>query len=40
MKYIKKFYAILEDPVLLKEQILDRCRGSDRLKEMMGDESE
>ena len=40
VNYIKKFYAILEDPILFKEQILDRCRGSDLLKEMISAESE
>mgnify|MGYP001819200908 FL=1 len=38
LTYIKKFYAILEDPALLQEQVLDRCRGRDRLEEMLNAE--
>ncbi len=40
ISYIKKFYAILEDPVLFREQVADRCRGRDRLEEMLADEEE
>ena len=36
LTYIKNFYAILEDDALFKEQILDRCRGGDRLEQMIG----
>ena len=36
--YIKKFYAILEDPGLFQELILDRCRGREKLEEMMNPE--
>ena len=35
INYIRKFYAILEDENALKEQVLDRCRGRDRLESMM-----
>ena len=35
VNYIKQFYAVLEDPVLMQQQILDRCRGRDLLDEMM-----
>ena len=38
VNYIRKFYAILEDPVMLKELVLDRCRGRDLLEEMMNPE--
>lgn len=38
--YIKKFYAILEDPALYKELVLDRCRGREKLEEMMNPEVE
>ena len=40
VNYIKKFYAILEDPALFQEHVLDRCRGRDLLKEMMSAEAE
>ena len=36
--YIRKFYAVLENPKLFKEQILDRCRGRDFLEAMMNPE--
>lgn len=36
LNYIKAFYAILEDDELFQEQILDRCRGLDRLEQMIG----
>jgi hypothetical protein len=38
--YIKNFYAILEDPKLFREQVLDRCRGRDRLEAMTSTEAE
>jgi hypothetical protein len=40
IKYIRKFYAILEDPALFQELVLDRCRGRDLLEEMMNAEPE
>ena len=36
--FVKKFFAILEDEAQFKEQILDRCRGSKLLEEMMAEE--
>ena len=36
LTYIKRFYAILEDEALFREQVLDRCRGRDRLEQMTG----
>ncbi len=38
--YVKKFFAILEDEVSLKEQVLDRCRGRERLDAMLAGETE
>ena len=35
ISYIKKFFAILEDRGQFQEQVLDRCRGRDRLEAMM-----
>jgi hypothetical protein len=40
VNYIKEFYAILESPTMLQEQVLDRCRGRDLLEEMMNVEPE
>jgi hypothetical protein len=40
LSYIKQFYAILEDEALFKELVLDRCRGSNLLEEMMAEEAE
>ncbi len=40
VKYIKEFYAVLEDPVLLQEQVRDRCRGRSRLEAMTSPEPE
>jgi hypothetical protein len=40
MNYVKKFYAILEDPALFQEHVLDRCRGRSLLEEMMSPELE
>jgi hypothetical protein len=34
--YIKNYFAILEDEVRFKEQVLDRCRGREQLDEMTG----
>ncbi len=39
LTYVKKFFAILEDKALFKEQVLDRCRGADLLEEMMAEEA-
>ena len=36
--YVKKFFAMLEDKVQFKEQVLDRCRGAKLLEEMMAEE--
>ncbi len=36
--YVKKFFAILEDEAKLKAQVLDRCRGRDRLEAMLAGE--
>lgn len=38
--YIRKFFAILEDPVLFRDQVLDRCRGREKLEEMTSAEPE
>lgn len=38
VNYVRKFYAILEDEAELQEQVLDRCRGRDRLEAMMAPE--
>ena len=38
--YVKKFFDILEDGAKLQEQILDRCRGRERLDAMLAEESE
>ena len=35
LRYVMEFFAILEDQRVFKEQILDRCRGADRLDAMM-----
>jgi hypothetical protein len=40
IRYLMEFFAILEDEGMLKEQILDRCRGSDRLDALMEAEEE
>jgi hypothetical protein len=40
LTYIKKFYAILEDPLTFRAQVLDRCRGRGRLDAMMNAEAE
>lgn len=37
--YLKKYFAILEDPVKLKVQVLDRCRGAEQLEQMMADDA-
>ena len=38
LAYVKKFFAILEDEKKLKIQVLDRCRGRDRLEAMLAGE--
>jgi hypothetical protein len=35
LDYLEKYFAILENPALRKEHILDRCRGRDRLEELL-----
>jgi len=40
LSYVKKFFAILEDETLFKEEVLDRCRGRDRLEAMLAAEAE
>jgi hypothetical protein len=37
--FIKNFYKILEDEAKMKVQVLDRCRGSEQLEEMLGAEA-
>jgi hypothetical protein len=37
--YLKNYFAILEDEAKLKVQVLDRCRGSEQLAEMMAEEA-
>jgi hypothetical protein len=39
ISYVRKFFAILEDEVLFKEEVLDRCRGRDRLDAMLAAEA-
>lgn len=39
LAYIKNYFAILEDEAKLKRQVLDRCRGRDRLEEMLAKEA-
>ncbi len=36
--YVKKYFAILEDDAKLKTQVLDRCRGQDRLDALLAGE--
>lgn len=36
--YVKKYFAILEDEDKLKAQVLDRCRGRDRLEALLAAE--
>lgn len=38
--YVKKFFEILEDEADFQEEVLDRCRGRDRLDAMLADEAE
>ena len=38
--YVKNFFAILEDGADLQEQVLDRCRGRERLDAMLAGETE
>ena len=40
VSYVKRFFAILEDEIQFKQEILDRCRGADLLEEMMAEEIE
>ncbi len=40
VRYIREFFAILEDRKQFKEQVLDRCRGADRLQQMLDAEAE
>ena len=37
--YLKKYFAILEDPAKLKMEVLDRCRGQEQLEQMMADDA-
>lgn len=37
--YVRRFFAILEDEHQFKEQVLDRCRGRERLAAMMAAEA-
>jgi len=37
--YLKKYFAILEDPANLKAEVLDRCRGQEQLEQMMADDA-
>lgn len=39
LSYVKNFFAILEDDALFKEEVLDRCRGRERLQAMMDAEA-
>jgi len=36
--YVENFFAILEDEAKLQKQVLERCRGSEQLEEMMAAE--
>jgi len=38
--YVNNFFAILEDEASFKEEVLDRCRGRDRLEIMLAAEEE
>ena len=38
--FVKKFFAMLQNEAQFKEQVLDRCRGAQRLAEMMDEEAE
>lgn len=40
LAYIKRFFAILEDEDSLQEQVLDRCRGQERLDAMLEDSAD
>lgn len=37
--YVKGFFAILEDDVKLKKQVIDRCRGREQLEEMLAEDA-
>ena len=38
LAYLKKYFAILENEAELQEQVLDRCRGRERLEAMLAEE--
>jgi hypothetical protein len=40
INYLKKYFAILENEAAFKAQVLDQCRGRDRLEALMTDEAE
>ena len=40
VSYVKKFFSILEDEVLFKQEVLDRCRGRELLDELLAAEAE
>jgi hypothetical protein len=37
-KYLNKFYEILDDREALNTKVIDRCRGGDKLLELMAKE--
>lgn len=39
LRYLSQYFAMLEDPVARQEQVLERCRGRERLEEMIDDEA-
>ncbi|MGB5690878.1 MAG: hypothetical protein WBM45_16520 [Woeseiaceae bacterium] len=40
LSYVKKFFAILEDKAMFKQEVLDRCRGRELLDKMLAAEAE
>jgi hypothetical protein len=40
LNYVKQFFSILEDETLFKTEVLDRCRGRERLDAMLAAEAE
>ncbi len=40
VSYVKKFFALLEDEAMFKQEVLDRCRGRELLDEMLAAEAE
>ena len=40
LRYLGEYFAMLEDPVERQEKVLERCRGRERLEEMMDGEGE